>query len=595
MSTSQEQPERSLRRRASACARRTEPVVTTTSAERYVMSGGRASRLAIKEGDLFLYTNELGQVPGTENSALGLYYRDTRYLSRLRAHHRRPPAGAAHRPRAERGYAATVELTNLEARTADGHTLPQASVHVRRTRFVSDRLYELLRVRNYHHARGGTASSTCTSTPTSPTCSRCAAAARRRRGTRLAPQRPATARSRSRYLGLDEVARQTVIRFHDRPESIKQGRARYRLRLPPGERAVHPLRRPGRGARTRRGEAGGEFNAQLGALRHEHERWESDATDIFTDNEQLNRGAAPRPGRPAHAGRRHRRRPRAARRAALVRGALRSRDAVRRPRDPAPRPALGAGGGRRSWAAARARHDSAFREEQPGKIMHELRRGELASLRAIPHTPYFGSVDATPLWLLLVAELDHVDRRPRRVRAAAATPSTPRSAGSTAYGDADGDGFVEYERRSRAGLRNQGWRDASDAVLHADGTPAAGPIALAETQGYVYYAKRRLAAVYGQLGDVERAERLTQEAARAQARASTSASGWRTRASSPWRSTARSARCAPSARPSATRCGRGSSPTSTSPAVVRAPHGARHVHRLGHPHASARRRAATTR
>ena len=124
--------------------------MVTTSAERYVMSGGRASRLAIKEGDLFLYSNELGQVPGTENSVLGLYYRDTRYLSRheLTIAGRQPVLLSAS---AERGYAATVELTNLEARTADGHTLPQASVHVRRTRFIADRLYELLRVRNHHH------------------------------------------------------------------------------------------------------------------------------------------------------------------------------------------------------------------------------------------------------------------------------------------------------------------------------------------------------------------------------------------------------------------------------------------------------------
>ena len=88
-------------------------------------------------------------MPGTENSVLGLYYRDTRYLSRyeLSIAGRQPVLLSAS---AERGYAATVELTNLEARTADGHTLPQASVHVRRTRFVADRLYELLRVRNYH-------------------------------------------------------------------------------------------------------------------------------------------------------------------------------------------------------------------------------------------------------------------------------------------------------------------------------------------------------------------------------------------------------------------------------------------------------------
>jgi glycogen debranching enzyme len=157
-------------------------------------------------------------------------------------------------------------------------------------------------------------------------------------------------------------------------------------------------------------------------------------------------------------------------------------------------------------------HDHAFREEEPGKIMHELRRGELARLRAIPQTPYFGSVDATPLWLLLLAELtmwtgdlEGFEARHANVEAALAWLG--------GAGDPDGDGFVEYERRSRAGLRNQGWRDAGDAVMHVDGSRAGGPIALAETQGYVYYAKRRLAAIYGQLGDVERAERMSQEAA----------------------------------------------------------------------------------
>ena len=140
------------------------------------MGGGRASRLAIKEGDLFLYTNELGQVPGTENSVLGLYYRDTRYLSRyeLTIAGRQPVLLSAS---ADRGYAATVELTNLEARTADGHTLPQAQ---------RARAPHALRLRpavraparaQLPPARRGARASTSTSTRTSPTCSRSAAAA----------------------------------------------------------------------------------------------------------------------------------------------------------------------------------------------------------------------------------------------------------------------------------------------------------------------------------------------------------------------------------------------------------------------------------
>ncbi|HET6476698.1 MAG TPA: glycogen debranching N-terminal domain-containing protein [Thermoleophilia bacterium] len=504
MSGSQEQPERPSTARDRAAG---EPVVTT-SAERYVMSGGRASHLAVKEGDLFLYSNELGQVPGAENSVLGLYYRDTRYLSRyeLTVAGRQPVLLSAS---ADRGYAATVELTNLEARTADGRTLPQASVHVRRTRLVADRLYELLRVRNYHdrhvdlvvdlHFEADFAD-----------LFEVRGSRRRRRGSRLGPQMSDGTLTLS-YLGLDDVARQTIIRFHDRPESLKRGRARFRLQLPPGERAVirYDVQVVGPEAP---GEIGGEFNARLGSLRRDHERWESGATDMFTDNEQVNR--------------------------ALRRGQQDLRtlstvvDGERIPL--AGVPWFVAPFGREMafvglqtllldlrWAQAavsflarlQGTQDSTFREEQPGKIMHELRRGEMAGLRAVPHTPYFGSIDATALWLLLVAELavwtgdlDAFELRVPAVDAALRWVDGP--------GDPDGDGFVEYERRSRAGLRNQGWRDSADAVQHDDGTPVEGLVALAESQGYVYYAKRRLAAVYGQLGDVERAERLSQDAAR---------------------------------------------------------------------------------
>src|SRR5665647_3023972 len=138
MTTSPSQPERSSAGQERYAGAAGEPVVTTT-AERYVMSGRRTPRLAIKEGDLFLYSDALGQAPGSENSVLGLFYHDTRYLSRyeLTIAGRQPVLLSS---TAERGYAATVELTNLEARTPDGRTLPQASVRpsgVRASRLVS--------------------------------------------------------------------------------------------------------------------------------------------------------------------------------------------------------------------------------------------------------------------------------------------------------------------------------------------------------------------------------------------------------------------------------------------------------------------------
>ena len=505
MSASREQPERPTPPADRPAT--TDPVVTTT-AERYVMSGGRASRLSIKEGDLFLYSNELGQVPGAENSALGLYYRDTRYLCRheLTIAGRQPVLLSAS---AERGYSATIELTNLEARTADGRTLPQASVHVRRTRFVSGRVYELVRVRNYDRREVDLVLDLHFAADFADLFE-IRGTRRRRRGTRLEPKVEGDCLSLA-YLGLDEVVRKTIIHFEDPPDSIRQGRARYRLRLAPGERVVlrYDMRVVGPEAP---GEDAVAFNQALGALRHDHERWESGATGVFTDNGTVN--------------------------LALRRGQQDLRmlsttiDGERIAL--AGLPWFMAPFGRElallglqtllldvRWAQAAANflarhqgtHDSAFREEQPGKIMHELRRGELAELRAVPHTPYYGSVDATPLWLLLVAELAMWtgDLDGFEMRAAAIDAALGWLDGD---GDPDGDGFVEYERRSRQGLRNQGWRDSADAVMHADGSQAEGPIALAETQGYVYYAKRRLAAIFSQLGDVERAERLSQDAAR---------------------------------------------------------------------------------
>jgi glycogen debranching enzyme len=234
MGTSAEHPERIVLGRERLPAADGEPVVTT-SAERYVMRGGRTPRLAVKEGDLFLYSDGLGQAPGSEDSVLGLYYRDTRYLSRheLTIAGRQPVLLSS---TAERGYASTVELTNLEARNPDGHTLPQASVHVRRTRFLADRLHELLRVRNHHHAAVELLLDLHFDADFADLFE-IRGLRRRKRGTRLPPQ-VVDGTLRLAYLGLDEVPRATVVTFTDPPESIRHGRARYRLHLAPGERAV---------------------------------------------------------------------------------------------------------------------------------------------------------------------------------------------------------------------------------------------------------------------------------------------------------------------------------------------------------------------
>ncbi len=151
------------------------------------------------------------------------------------------------------------------------------------------------------------------------------------------------------------------------------------------------------------------------------------------------------------------------------------------------------------------------RDAEPGKILHELRTGEMAGAGELPHTPYFGSVDSTPLWLILLGEtFDWTGDRAMLDRlwpnAMAALDWIDR------YGDRDGDGFVEYERRSERGLLNQGWKDSSDAIRDRDGAEAVPPIALAEVQGYVFDAKRRLAGLARVRGDASLATQLEADA-----------------------------------------------------------------------------------
>lgn len=167
----------------------------------------------------------------------------------------------------------------------------------------------------------------------------------------------------------------------------------------------------------------------------------------------------------------------------------------------------------RYLARHQGRREDPFTEEQPGRIMHELRRGEMARSGEIPHVPYFGTTDATPLWLVLLHETWRWTGDDDLVREL--LPNAQRALEwIDRYGDVDGDGFVEYVRTSAKGLVNQGWKDSSDGVPFPDGRLPRPPIALVEVQGYVHDAKLRLAALYEVFGDSERAEELRQQAER---------------------------------------------------------------------------------
>jgi len=158
-----------------------------------------------------------------------------------------------------------------------------------------------------------------------------------------------------------------------------------------------------------------------------------------------------------------------------------------------------------------------YRDAEPGKILHEIRFGELAHFKKVPHTPYYGTADATPLYLIALHEAwkwlgdDSLLREYHNVAMRCLEWIDK-------YGDLDGDGFQEYRTRSELGYENVGWKDAEDAVVYPDGSQVKQPKALCELQGYVFDAWMRMAEVFDALDEPRRAARLRRKAADLRAR-----------------------------------------------------------------------------
>jgi glycogen debranching enzyme len=174
-------------------------------------------------------------------------------------------------------------------------------------------------------------------------------------------------------------------------------------------------------------------------------------------------------------------------------------------------------GALRKLAELQAAERDDRRDAEPGKIPHEIRFGELAHFHLIPHTPYYGTADATPLYLIVLHEAwkwlgDAALLREYRDVAIRCLDWIDR------YGDLDGDGFQEYQTRSPVGYENMGWKDAVDAIVYPDGGQVKPPKALCELQGYVFDAWLRMAEAFDALGDMNRARQLREKAARLRAR-----------------------------------------------------------------------------
>jgi glycogen debranching enzyme len=457
----------------------------------------------LKHGESFAVLDRTGAVPPTGRGEMGLYHGGTRFLSRfeLLVAGRRPLLLSS---TATQDNTLIVDLTNPDLpgdRT--GLALRRDTVHVCTAGFLWQGAYYLqLRVRNYALEAIDLALTLLFAADFADIFE-VRGTARQRRGQLCEPE-VAGDEVRLGYRGLDGVARHTRLAFSPRPDETAAGRAELRLSLRPyaeriwqvtvsfeadGEaprardfrealarsRRVLHARRDGR-PRIRTSNA--HFDEWL------YRSW-TDLDMMITDTRE---GPYPYAGIPWYS-------------------TVFGRDGLITALETLwlePRLARGVLG---FLAATQATEDDPERDAEPGKIVHEMRHGEMAALGEVPFGRYYGSVDATPLFVLLAG--DYFERTGDLDFLTSIWGNVERAlAWIDDHGDVDGDGFVEYRRRSPHGLLVQGWKDSADAVFHAGGSLAEGPIALCEVQAYVYAARRGAARIAAALGDAERARRL---------------------------------------------------------------------------------------
>ncbi len=471
----------------------------------------------VKEGDLFMLADLRGNVPAGNVDGLGLYYRDTRFLSTydLGVQGLEPTillsSGRWH-------FLGTYVLTNPSLVTEEGGVVDKETIQIRRYRLARSRhLSDSLAFENLNafpvklevalrigadfadmfEVRGFVGASA-----------------------RVVVREISAASLSFRCEGCDGIRRVTRVRFDPPPNGIVEGVACYRLELPargsqrvaveidveeeprepaaadlaptpaPAGAPARPPALPG-AARRRDADTGATVRTSNGLFELVLAQARADVRALWSGEGE---GAYIAAGIPWYA-------------------ALFGRDSLIAALADlwiSPAPATCA---LRLLARMQGRRDDARRDEEPGKILHENRVGELARADMVPFGPYFGTVDATPLWIILLAELYRRVGDLALVRALA--PNLDLAlAWIDRYGDLDGDGFVEYRSRAPLGLVNQGWKDSWDGIVHADGSLPEPPIALVEVQAYVYAAKRGAAALFRALGDPGRASALDADAAR---------------------------------------------------------------------------------
>ncbi|HHH36067.1 MAG TPA: amylo-alpha-1,6-glucosidase [Gammaproteobacteria bacterium] len=461
----------------------------------------------LKHGETFVLFNRHGDIQRISISGQGLYHQGTRYLSHLELliKERRPIL--LNSTVKEDNTILDVDLTNPDLYEAGRLKIHNDSIHIFRAKVLRDgRCHELVRLTNYSDAS--------VDVPLSLEFDADFADIFEVRGVKRAQRgklQPAVIGEdmvELGYEGLDGVRRRTRLGFSQRPTELSASHARFQIHLPP--RGCSSLYLTISCLNGREEGESESYEQAVSRTTEELARQQACCSAIQTSNEQfnnwLNRSAAD-----LH---------------------MLTTELPEGPYPFAGVPWFSTPFGRDGiitalqalWvypdlargvlsflAATQAREVNPEQEAEPGKILHETRKGELAALGEIPFGRYYGTVDATPLFVVLAGE--YYRRSGDRDFVERIWPNIERALEwIDRYGDVDGDGFVEYQRHGERGLVHQGWKDSDDSIFHADGRPAEGPIALCEVQGYVYQARLHAASLAELFGHEARARQLREAA-----------------------------------------------------------------------------------
>lgn len=484
---------------------------SNVSALSYISAGGslqdRQPR-TLKCGDAFGVFDRNGDVSTAFGNPEGLFFRDTRHLSRLSLSISGAiPLLLCSTLRDDNG-ALTCDLTNPDLFDGDTLLLEHDVMHIRRLKFIwRDACFERLTIRNYSDCRQHFSIEIAFAADFADVFE-VRGSHRDRHGIRH-PAVVGKDKITLAYTGLDHQRRETRLRFSPQPSRLDAGKAVFDIDLDPRERTTLYVEVQCNPA-TPEAATDKFFYTSLLAARRALHAAASRATTIVTSNDICNEaicraisdlymlntkfeaGPYPYAGIPWFS-------------------TVFGRDGLITAMQTLWLDPLIARGVLGHLAANQATSLDDATDAEPGKILHEMRHGEMAALHEVPFGRYYGSIDSTPLFVMLAGA--YLERTGDEPFIAKIWPHIQAALDwIDVYGDRDGDGFVEYSRRTENGLDNQGWKDSRDSIFHADGTLATGPIALVEVQAYVYAAKRAAALIAGKMGDEVRAAQLNEEA-----------------------------------------------------------------------------------